>query len=136
MARKKKLFTYTFADGPRELPSSNLIKCTKTGEEFKMYHKHLVSLIENKYRNNWSLFKSSYIKKGNRVDPDADETEEYNTRPAGYRSYLITAYISYRNDTTLSESTRADKLEFIKKCYFNRWGEELEAVIQRSGAGV
>jgi hypothetical protein len=49
MAKKKKLFTYEFVDGKKTFQSSNIVKCTQTGEKIKMYHKQLYKLIKNKY---------------------------------------------------------------------------------------
>lgn len=132
MARKKKMYNYEFIDCKKSLPSSVEVKCSKSGEKVRMYHKQLIKLIQNKYRNNWSLFKTSYIKKGNRTDPDASDTEEYSARPEGYRKYLITNYMWVKRTTKLNESEKAAKLEFLDKCYYNRWGEGLEEVISRA----
>jgi hypothetical protein len=62
MARKKKIFNYKFVDCEKSFPSSVTVTCTQTKEKIKMYHKQLVRLIENKYRNNYSVFKATYIK--------------------------------------------------------------------------
>lgn len=132
MARKKKIYNYEFIDCKQSLPSSVLVKCSKTGEQVRMYHKQLIKLIQNKYRNNWSLFKASYIKKGNKTDPDVDTSEEYNTRPEGYRKYLITSYMWFKQEIGIDASQKAAKLEFLDKCYYNRWGEGLEQVIARA----
>jgi hypothetical protein len=131
MARKKKQFNYEFADCKQTLPSSVVVKCSKSGEPVRMYHKQLVKLIINKFSNNWELFKSSYIKKGNKVDEDVDNTEEFTTRPEGYRKYLITAYMGAKRDKTLTPSNLAAKLEFLDKCYFDRWGEGLDQAINK-----
>ena len=133
MARKKKLYNYEFADCKQALPSSVEVRCSISGEKIKMYHKQLVKLIKNKYRNRWELFKTSYIKKGNKPSLYKDgNIEEYNTRPEGYRKYLITSYMAFKNDLRLTDSDRAAKLEFLKKCYFNRWDGELEDVIKNA----
>lgn len=137
MARKKKIFNYEFADGKQSLPSSVEVRCSISGEKIKMYHKQLVKLIKNKYNNRWELFKTSYIKKGNTPNIYSDENkEEYNTRPEGYRKYLITSYMAFKRDKRLSDSARAGKLEFISKCYFNRWGNELDEVIRNAEISI
>lgn len=130
MARKKKLFNYEFTDCKQTFPSSVTVKCSKTGESVKMYHRQLVKLVESKYRNNWSLFKASYIKKGNRSDPDVDDIDENINRPEGYRKYLILAYMGAKRDKSLSPSELAAKLDFLNKCYYKRWNEDLEQVIK------
>tara|TARA_R100000278_G_C5455634_1_gene159021 strand:- start:148 stop:561 length:414 start_codon:yes stop_codon:yes gene_type:complete len=124
MPRKKKLYNYTFADCKKTLPSSLYVKCTETGEEVKMYHKQLVKLIESKYNNNWKLFQATYIKKGNRVY--TNEIDDYDSRPEGYRKYLVTAFVAAKNDPTLSESERRGKLSFLNDCYQKRWNDTLE----------
>ena len=62
--------------------------------------------------------------------------EEYNTRPEGYRKYLITSYMAFKKDSKLTNSDRAAKLDFLNKCYFNRWGGELEEVIQKAEVNI
>ena len=47
-----------------------------------MYHKQLARLIENKYRNNYSVFKATYIKKGNKP-------EENNRDENGRTKYIV-----------------------------------------------
>ncbi len=138
MARKKKLYNYEFADCKQALPSSVEVRCSISGEKIKMYHKQLVKLIKNKYRNRWELFKTSYIKKGNKPSLYGKDgnMEEYNTRPEGYRKYLITSYMSFKKDSKLTASDRAAKLDFLNKCYFNRWGGELEEVIQNAEVNI
>lgn len=138
MARKKKLYNYEFADCKQSLPSSVEVRCSISGEKIKMYHKQLVKLIKNRYSNRWELFKTSYIKKGNKPSLYGEDgtMEEYNTRPEGYRKYLITSYMSFKKDLQLTESDRAAKLEFLSKCYFKRWGEELAKVIQNAEVNI
>ena len=104
MARKKKKFNYEFIDCKMSFPSSVEVTCTQTKEKIKMYHKQLVRLIKNKYRNNYSVFKSTYIKKGNKPDENnRDENGEYNTAPEGYRQYLVSQYLYTKNDITLDD---------------------------------
>ena len=94
MARKKKTFNYQFIDCDKSFASSVVVVCTQTKEKVKMYHKQLVRLIENKYRNNYGVFKATYIKKGNKPEENnRDENGEYNTAPEGYRQYLVSSYM-------------------------------------------
>lgn len=62
--KTKKVFNYEFADGPRQLHSTVNVKCNITGEIIPFYHKFLVTLIEKKYENNYSLFESKFVKRG------------------------------------------------------------------------
>ncbi len=129
MPKKKKLFNYKFIDCEKSLPSSIVVKCTQTGEEVRMYHKQLVRLIEKKYRNNYSLFRASYIKKGNKPEiNNIDENGEYNTAPEGYRQYLIIAYKFAKQDSRLDDSMRAERLNFLSECYSKRYNASLEKV--------
>ena len=131
MARKKKKFNYTFIDCEKSFPSSVEVICTQTEEKVKMYHRQLVKLIENKYRNNYSLFKATYIKKGNKpVDSNVNEFGEYNTTPEGYRQYLVTAFMAIKKDDNLSNSDRAGKLNFLSNCYAKRYNANLEDVVR------
>ena len=131
MARKKKIFNYKFVDCEKSFPSSVTVVCTQTKEKIKMYHKQLVRLIENKYRNNYSVFKATYIKKGNKPEENnTDENGEYNTAPEGYRQYLVTAFMAMKKDNNLSNSDRAGKLNFLSNCYVKRYNANLEDVVK------
>lgn len=131
MPKKKKLFNYKFVDCEKSFPSSVIVTCTQTKENVKMYHKQLVRLIENKYRNNYSVFKATYIKKGNKPEENnIDENGEYNTAPEGYRQYLVTAYIATKKDKILDESKRAGHLSFLSDCYSKRYNSNLEEVVK------
>ena len=131
MARKKKIFNYKFVDCEKSFPSSVMVTCTLTKEKIKMYHKQLVRLIENKYRNNYSVFKATYIKKGNKPEENnIDENGEYNTAPEGYRQYLVTAFMAIKKDDNLSNSDRAGKLNFLSNCYAKRYNANLEDVVR------
>ena len=44
MARKKKMYNYEFIDCKKSLPSSVEVKCSKSGEKVRMYHKQLIKL--------------------------------------------------------------------------------------------
>jgi hypothetical protein len=133
MARKKKMFNYEFVDCEKSFPSSVVVTCTQTKEKVKMYHRQLVRLIENKYRNNYSVFKATYIKKGNKPEENnRDENGEYNTAPEGYRQYLVTSYMAYKNDTSLEDSTRSGKLSFLSDCYSKRYNNNLEEVVKQA----
>ena len=96
-----------------------------------MYHKQLVRLIENKYRNNYSVFKATYIKKGNKPEEsNIDVNGEYNTAPEGYRQYLVTAFMAIKKYKNLSDSDRAGKLNFLSNCYAKRYNANLEDVVK------
>ena len=96
-----------------------------------MYHKHLARMIEKKYRNRYKVFKTSYIKKGNKPSIGDDDYDEYTTRPEGYRRFLLSMFMHYKN-STLPESTRAHKMAFINDCYLKRWNEPISEVLKRS----
>ena len=131
MARKKKIFNYKFVDCEKSFPSSVTVTCTQTKEKIKMYHKQLVRLIENKYRNNYSVFKATYIKKGNKPEEsNIDVNGEYNTAPEGYRQYLVTAFMAIKKYKNLSDSDRAGKLNFLSNCYAKRYNANLEDVVK------
>jgi hypothetical protein len=129
MAKRKKIYNYEFADCNQTLPSSVAVRCSISGEIVKMYHKQLVKLVQTKYKNRWELFKLTYAKKGSREKPKSNEDGEYNTTPELYRKYLITTFLSYKRDKTMSEEERASKLRFISTCYANRWKASIETVI-------
>ena len=132
MARKKRYYTYEFADCKKSLPSSIVVKCTQTKEEVRMYHKQLARLIENKYRNNYSVFKATYIKKGNKpVEERYTEGGDYNPAPEGYRKFLITSYASHKKNTNLTKSELAGKLIFLSDCYTKRYPGSLEEAVDR-----
>ena len=132
MARKKRLYTYEFADCKKSLPSSIVVECTQTKEKVRMYHKQLVRIIKNKYNNNYGLFKASYIKKGNKpIEDKYDDKGDYNPSPEGYRKFLITSYASYKRDNNLSESDLAGKLTFLSDCYTKRYPGSLEEAVNR-----
>ena len=124
MAKRKKLFTYKFMDGEQSFPSSLYVTCTESGEKVKMYHKQLVKLIKRKYNNNYKLFKASYIKKGNKIN--IKEIDDYDMRPEGYRKYLITAYLHFKNSSLYSESEKRGRMTFLNDCYQKRWDDTLE----------
>lgn len=133
MARKKKQFNYEFIDCNMSFPSSIEVVCTQTKEKVRMYHKQLARLIENKYRNNYSVFKATYIKKGNKPEENnRDENGEYNTAPEGYRQYLVTSYMAYKNDPSLEDSTRSGKLSFLSDCYSKRYKAVLAEVVKQA----
>ncbi len=129
MAKRKKMYNYEFADCNQVLPSSVVIKCTASGESVRMYHKLLVKLIQKKYKNRWDLFNATYVKKGNKVarPTNQQELDDYNARPERYRKYLITTYLSYKRDLTISVEERLNKLSFINMCYSKRWGTTIES---------
>ena len=131
MARKKKVFNYQFIDCDKSFSSSIEVICTQTKEKVRMYHKQLARLIENKYRNNYSVFKATYIKKGNKPEEsNRDENGEYNTAPEGYRQYLVTSYMFTKNDNLMEDSERSGKLNFLSECYLKRYKNSLDEVVK------
>lgn len=131
MARKKKMFNYKFIDCEKSFPSSVVVTCTQTKEKVKMYHRQLVKVIENKYQNNYSIFKATYIKKGNKPDlSNTNEDGEYNTAPEGYKQYLITAFMAAKRDNNIDASLKAAKLSFLSDCYSKRYKTNLEQVVK------
>ena len=131
MARKKKVFNYQFIDCEKSFPSSIEVICTQTKEKVRMYHKQLARLIENKYRNNYSVFKATYIKKGNKPEENnRDINGEYNTAPEGYRQYLVSSYMFTKNDSSMEDSTRSGKLNFLSECYLKRYKNSLDEVVK------
>jgi len=131
MARKKKIFNYQFMDCEKAFPSSVIVTCTQTKEKVKMYHKQLARLIEKKYRNNYSLFKASYIKKGNKPEErNVDEYGEYNSAPEGYRKYLITAYMAAKKQQFADISAKMACLSFLNDCYSKRYNGSIEEVVK------
>ena len=131
MARKKRLYNYKFTDVEKSFERTVVVKCTQTGEKVEMYHKHLARLVEKKYNNRWNVFKHSYIKKGNRIKRE-DDPVEYDTRPEGYRRYLIGQFLHYTGTELYSESFKAGKLAFINDCYQKRWNETIDETLKRS----
>ncbi len=133
MARKKKQFNYEFIDCTKSFPSSIVVTCTQTKEKVRMYHKQLARLIENKYRNNYSVFKATYIKKGNKPEENnRDENGEYNTAPEGYRQYLVTSYMAYKKDPSMEDSERSGILNFLSECYKKRYKAVLAEVVKQA----
>jgi hypothetical protein len=132
--KKSKVFKYKFLDCEKEFPSSVPVKCTATGETVKMYHKSLVTLIRKNYDNNWKLFESSYVKKGNKsmLVRELDDDESYDTKPERYRQFLIMNFLHYRDNTNLSLIEKNQKMSFYSDCYKKRWGMSLEQLIQQN----
>lgn len=125
------MFNYQFMDCEKAFPSSVEVVCTQTKEKVKMYHKQLARLIEKKYRNNYSLFKASYIKKGNKPEEsNVDENGEYNSAPEGYKQYLITAYMAAKRQQFADISVKSARLSFLSDCYSKRYNGSIEEVVK------
>lgn len=89
MSNKKKIINYEFADGVYEIPATFRAICTKSGTEVLYYHKVLVKLIENKYKNSYTYFINNY------VCPEELRAEREDTDPTKlniYAKYLILCY--------------------------------------------
>lgn len=123
MSKRKKKFIYEFIDGKQSFNSSTIIKCTKTGEEVKMYHKQLAKLIKNKYKNNYKVFKATYIKKGNN---EQVESNELDPAPEGYRQFLIVEYMYLKKKNNISEIERNNRLAIVRDNYFKRYDSDIE----------
>ena len=132
MARKKRLYNYEFEDCKKSFERTVEVKCTQTGETVKMYHKHLAKMIDKKFRNRYNVFKTSYIKKGNKPAQDENNLDDYNSRPEGYRKFLITQYMGFRDSKVLSETDKNLKMHFVDECYSKRWGEPILEVFKRA----
>ena len=132
MARKKRLYNYQFEDCNKSFERTVEVKCTQTGETVKMYHKHLAKMIDKKFRNRYNVFKTSYIKKGNKPAKDENNLDDYNSRPEGYRKFLITQYMGFRDSKVLSETYKNLKMHFVDECYSKRWGEPILEVFKRA----
>ena len=132
MARKKRLYNYQFEDCNKSFERTVEVKCTQTGETVKMYHKHLAKMIDKKFRNRYNVFKTSYIKKGNKPAKDENNLDDYNSRPEGYRKFLITQYMGFKNSKVLSETDKNLKMHFVDECYSKRWGEPILEVFKRA----
>lgn len=80
-----------FDDGVYDLPATYIAICTVSGEETAFYHKHLVKLIENKYKNNFKLFVDTFISSNVRREEQVlqdQDTFKFNI----YAYYLIICY--------------------------------------------
>jgi len=133
MAKSKKTFKYRFVDCEKELPSNVEVTCSQSGEKIMMYHKMVNSLVKRRYDNNWKLFETTYIKKGNRAKKIASTDEEFediNRRPEGYKQYLIMSYLHERDVSSLPDSARYAKMDFYDKCFFGRWGITLKEYLR------
>ena len=99
MARKKRLFTYEFADGEVEVSSSYKARCNVTGEMIPIYHKFLEKLVKKQYKNNFSLFLKTFAKKGaiqkQREEQGYKDDDKFSLN--AYSDYLIICYKSCIN---------------------------------------
>lgn len=99
MARKKRLFTYEFADGEVEVSSSYKARCNVTGEMIPIYHKFLEKLVKKQYKNNFALFLKTFAKKGaiqkQREDQGYKDDDKFSLN--AYSDYLIICYKSCIN---------------------------------------
>jgi hypothetical protein len=99
MARKKRLFTYEFADGEVEVSSSYKARCNVTGEMIPIYHKFLEKLVKKQYKNNFALFLKTFAKKGaiqkQREEQGYKDDDKFSLN--AYSDYLIICYKSCIN---------------------------------------
>jgi hypothetical protein len=114
MPKKKKVFTYEFADGFQEIPSSYKAKCTITGELVPIYHKFLETLIKKKYKNNFAYFLKHFAKKGaeekRKASAGYDKEDKYSLN--AYSDYLILCYKSCLN--TLEDNFNEQSIKKAK----------------------
>lgn len=91
MARQKKTINYTFDDGDYQIDATFSATCTVTGEKVLIYHKNLIKLIEEKYKNNFGFFIKNYISPTARRDAK-ESVEQDPNRLNKYAEYLIICY--------------------------------------------
>jgi len=135
MARQKKFFNYEFVDGVQEIPSSYKAKCNITGELIPIYHKFLVKLILDHYKNNFALFKNTFVKKGaakqQRVDQgygDEDTVDPYKLNI--YSDYLVASYkhcidILKDNYNQKVISKTKSEMSHIDECFTRRFNRNI-----------
>ena len=111
MAQHKKIINYEFVDGPQQLPATYIAICTITGEQVPIYHKILVKMIENKYKNNFDLFIRTYVSpNAKRVSRDENDEDPYKLNV--YADYLIITYrAAVNNKDTYQMQICADRFE-------------------------
>lgn len=93
MAGQKKSFFYEFREGTIEIPATFYATCTVSGEKVAIYHRTLVPLIENKYKNSYKLFIDTY------VSPNAKkkQEEEIESDPYHVNTYGVFLAYEYRD---------------------------------------
>jgi hypothetical protein len=131
MPKNKKLFTYEFVDGFREVPASFKAKCNITGELVPIYHKVLENMIRDKYKNNFSYFEKHFTKKG--AEKKQKEEEGYGTDKYSlnaYSDYLIICYkscIEKLQDNFNQESIKKTKIEMdhITACFMKHFNRDI-----------
>ena len=118
MARKKRLFTYEFADGEVEVSSSYKARCNVTGEMIPIYHKFLEKLVKKQYKNNFALFLKTFAKKGaiqkqreEQGYKDDDKFLPWVMRIA--RNYCIDEYRNNKRNRVLLNSDERDYFRSI-----------------------
>lgn len=123
MARKKKIFTYEFADGSISIPASYQAKCTITGEVVPIYHKFFQRLIKKRYKNRLDVFLKTFKKKGaakqQRQDAgiSEEEHEQYKLNP--YSTWLALSYKSLIENPPGEENTDA-RIKWQKEISYNK----------------
>lgn len=135
MARKKKFFNYEFADGFHEIPSSYKAKCTLTGEIIPIYHKFLVKLVEKSYKNNFSLFVKTFVKKGAKKQKkieagygNGETVQPYELN--AYSDYLIASYkhcldIMKDNYNIKVINKQKHEMAHISECFKRRFNRDI-----------
>ena len=137
MARKKKQFTYIFADGEQTIASSYKAKCNITGEEIPIYHKFLVKLIDKDYKNSFELFKTTFAKKEalqkKREDDGYGEGDPFKLN--AYSDYLVASYKACEKvleDNFNQESILKNKkeMDYIQSCFQHRFNRDIKVFLK------
>jgi len=125
MARAKKILKVTFADGPRELPSSVTVKCNSTGKVRKFYTPKLVPLINKKYKGSYTYFLENFVMRGykKKGDPEPAATcnEEVVEDLTIYKNCLKMEHRFLRNRGKRADLT---KDEAVKEAFYRRFPED------------
>jgi hypothetical protein len=91
MPKQKKFINYTFSDGVHQIPATYNATCTVSGEKTAFYHKHLIKLIESKYKNNFKLFVDTFVSSNvKREEQELQNQDIYKLNIYAY--YLIICY--------------------------------------------
>jgi len=132
MAKKKKNFVYWFDDGRQEIPSSYKVKCNITGEMVTIYHKFLVKLVKDKYKNKFALFLKTFAKKGAAKQKRKEDglTVEDPYKLNAYSDYLIVAYRSALNDLEGNYRREAivkckTDMDFYANCFKRHFNKDI-----------
>jgi hypothetical protein len=135
MARKPKIFNYEFVDGTVAIPSSYKAKCNITGEFVPIYHKNLIKIIENDYKNNFGLFVKTFKQKGAKKKQleEAGYTGDKHSLNA-YSDYLIICYKGCidtlkDNYNKVSISKAKTEMSFLADCFYRHFNRDIKRFV-------